>query len=256
MMEDERIRQYLEYLEKSGYTHQALKQTQMRVGWFLKMFPDEKQWDSLHIKKFLEIKQQMGKMRKASDLKESYLHSLEGYIRRFFGYWGKEEKFQKTKPVSTLSLWQKKLQDYLYYCSSHQGLAEATIAKRRYHLSIFIDWLEKYDVVQPKALRSSTIMKFVSGQEQGYSLSKCKGFNAAMRGFLRYLYQEGATACDLSCAITGPRSYREQRTPSYLTDLQMQTLLKTIDKKSSQGFSGLYHFYPLNPVWVTYFRGC
>jgi len=234
-MEDERIRHYLEYLEKLGYTRVTIKLIQMRLGWFVKMFPDEKQWDNLHITNFLKIKQQMVKRRKIKVLKESYLHSLEGYIKRFFSYWGKEE-FQKTKPVSTLSLWQKKLQGYLDYCSSHQGLAEATLAKRRYHLSRFITWLEKYDVAKPKALSSSTIIKFVSGQEQGYSLSKRKGFNAAMRGFLRYLYQHGAIACDLSCAITGPRSYREQRTPLYLTDFQIQTLLKTIDKKSSQGF--------------------
>ena len=235
-MEDERIRHYLEYLEKLGYTRVSIKLIQMRVGWFVKMFPDEKQWDSLHIKNFLEIKQQMVKRRKIKVLKESYLHSIEGYIKKFLGYWGKEEEFQTTKPVFNLSLWQKELQDYLDYCSSHQGLAEATLAKRRYHLSRFITWLEKYDTAQPKALRSSAIMKFVSRQDQGCSLSKRKSFNAAMRGFLRYLYAQEAIDRDLSCAITGPRIYREQRTPLYLTDFQIQTLLKTIDKKSAQGF--------------------
>lgn len=235
-MEDERIRQYLEYLEKSGYTHQSIKQIQMRVSWFVKMFPDEKQWDSLHIKNFLEIKQQMVKMRKTSNLKESYLHSLEGSIRRFLSHEGKKED-QKKQASSTLSLWRGKLQDYLDYCSSHMGLAEATLCKRLYHLSRFIDWLEQYNITQPKALRSSTVIKFVSRQqERKYSLSKRKAFNAAMRGFLGYLYREGTIAYDLSGAITGQRHYREQRTPSYLTDLQMQTLLKTIDKKSPQGF--------------------
>ena len=72
-MEDERIRHYLEYLEKLGYTRVSIKLIQMRVGWFVKMFPDEKQWDSLHIKNFLEIKQQMVKRRKTKILTVSYL---------------------------------------------------------------------------------------------------------------------------------------------------------------------------------------
>lgn len=233
-MEDGRIKDYLEYLEKLGYTKVSIKLTQMRVGWFVKMFPDEKKWDSLHVKDFLQIKQQMFKQRKTRGLRDSYLHSLEGSIRRFLYYWGKQE-VQKEQTAPIFSWWQKKLQNYLDYCSFHQGLAEAAIWKRRYHLNRFIEWLERSDVMRAQELRSAIIMGFVRQQGQGYSLSKRKSFNAAMRGFLRYLYAQEAIDRDLSCVITGPRSYREQHTPSYLTNSQLQSALTVIDMKSPRG---------------------
>jgi site-specific recombinase XerD len=91
-------------------------------------------------------------------------------------------------------------------------------------------------MMQAEALRPSVIMNFVRQKGQGYSFSKIKSLNAAMRGFLRYLYQKGIMERDLSCVIIGPRSYREQLTPSYLTDAQLRDVLKSMNTESPIGF--------------------
>ena len=227
--------EYLQYLKGLGYTQASIKQIRMHLIWFIEMFSDETQWNDLALKAFMDKRGELFTRRKGRGLKKSYLGVLERDIRRFLHYLGKKEP-QEGPLAPPASWWARQLDEYLNYCSHHQGLGKAAIWKRRYFLRGFIHWLERHSVMSGKALSFVLIMKFVRQNAKGYSLSKVKGLNAALRGFLFYLYQQDEIERDISCAIMSPRQYREQRIPPYLTDSQLQTLLNSFDTESAQDF--------------------
>lgn len=232
---EHRLEEYLASLTGVGYTQGTILDIRRKVGSFVQMFPDEKDWNDKHVREFLETKRQKFRKTKARDLKASYVYMLSGAIKRFLRFWGKEALAETPSELSP-SWWQMQLQSYLDFCSHHQGLGEATIWRRRYFLKRFIEWLEGHSVRNPEAMRPCLIMGFFKEGAHGYSRSKLKALNAALRGFLRYLYQKGSIARDYSCFVIGPRLYREQHIPSYLTDSQLRTVIEAMDTNTPQGF--------------------
>ena len=227
--------EYLQYLKGLGYTQASIKQIRMYLIWFIEMFPNEAQWNGSSLKSFLDKRSELHTKRKGRGLKKSYLGMLETDVRRFMRYLGKEEP-QEVPLAPPASWWERRLDEYLKFCSNHQGLGEAAIRARRYFLRRFIRCLERHSVMSSKALSFGVIMEFVRQNAKGYSLSGVQSLNAALRGFLRYLYKQDDIERDLSCAIMRPRQYREQRIPSYLTDSQLQTLLNSFDTESAIDF--------------------
>ena len=234
-MENRKIEEYLAYLKEMGYTQSTIQSIRWQIMSFVQMFPDEKDWNDKHVREFLETKRQKFRKTKARDLKASYLYILSGAIKGFLRFWGKKALAETPSELSP-SWWQMQLQSYLDFCSHHQGLGEATIWNRRYFLKRFIEWLEGHSVRNPKAMRPCLIREFFLEKVQGYSRSRLKALNAALRGFLRYLYQKGSIARDYSCLVIGPRLYREQHIPSYLTNSQLRKVIEVMDTNTPQGF--------------------
>ncbi len=234
-MQEMPINTYIQHLRRLGYAQASIYRIRMHLSWFVGLFPDEAQWNDSFLNVFLKNRNESFIERKGRSLKKTYLHVLESDVRRFLHYLGRHE-LQEEPAVPSDSWWERQLQQYLDFCSRHQGLGKAALWKRRYFLRKFINCLYKHSVTNGKGLCSGVIIEFIRQNTRGYSLSTVKGLNAALRGFLGYLYQQDAIERDLSCSVIGPRHYREQHIPSYLTDSRLQTLLKSIDKGSPQGF--------------------
>jgi site-specific recombinase XerD len=82
-----------------------------------------------------------------------------------------------------------------------------------------------------------------------------RAHHSRLRGLLRYLHQRGLLDRDLAPALISPPCYRDSTPPTVLSELQVQQMLESIDRRHSRGRRchaavSLMTTYGLRPVDV------
>ena len=144
-----------------------------------------------------------------------------GYIRRYFKAYNKY-------PAEYTSV----IQGYLSECGQ-RGLAEGTLHTKDQKLFPFIERLMRKGCllqdISPTDI-SEHVLSLAS-----YSRATAHIATSTLRDFMRYLYETGVTAADLSPAVPRPKLYAEEGLPITWTDDEVSRLLGAIDRHNPIG---------------------
>ena len=126
----------------------------------------------------------------------------------------------------------KLMESYLDNVLRVQLLSENTVENKRLYLYEFNSYLNRIGI-QLEDVSTQTISNF--WVEQGYSLSKKHCFNSTIRLFLRYAYDVGATARDMSFIVM-PDNYKSHRKlPTTYEEDEIRQMLLAVERASAIG---------------------
>lgn len=89
--------------------------------------------------------------------------------------------------------------------------------------------------VDPAALQAHDVIAFVRAEAHRLSPKAAQLMVTALRGFLRFLYQHGRIAVDLSASVPTVADWRRSGVPKYLPAEQVETLLASCDQHTIGG---------------------
>jgi site-specific recombinase XerD len=112
-----------------------------------------------------------------------------------------------------------------------QRFTDSTIAEKRLRLHDFNSYLEKLGISLGE-INTRTLTDFFIDQE--YSLPKKRIFSATIKQFLRYTYDVGAIAGDLSYIVM-PVSKGPQKLPTTYTEDEIRSMLSAVERGSAIG---------------------
>ncbi len=121
----------------------------------------------------------------------------------------------------------KDFEQYLdYYKNCCQ--VERVVQDARRILTGFNLYLQKANIDLHK-ISIEKVDGFLSYYNKNLAQGTCKLYRAYLRGFLRYLYQQGHIRKDLASLVVGPPEFARSTPPKFLRPEEVQKLLNSLD---------------------------
>ncbi len=131
---------------------------------------------------------------------------------------------------------QTAVDSYLRHVSIERGLSANTVAAYRRDLAVYAQWLEERGVRSMAEVTSPMISEFAihlgSRQESPLTASSLARMLSTVRGFHRFLLEEGAVEADVAHEVRPPKL--SSRLPKAITVDQVAALLAATDGESLQ----------------------
>ncbi len=124
---------------------------------------------------------------------------------------------------------------YVAFQLDHRGVCVEYAKNTRQSCAAFTRYLDEHGVAHLGAIRPEAIQGFITSLGGRYQRKTTSQFCSILRGFLRFLYRQGITSRDLSPLVTGPRLFRHEECPRFLTRSETQKVLSTVDRRTPQG---------------------
>ena len=184
--------------------------------------------------------------RSVDDLRATDVAEARRYYRRRQPLWaaavGKlgqflqvEGRLRPGRP-KPLTRSQRELQSYGEHLRQECGLAEATIDRHRGHLQLFLRFLGCDRAPIPwSQLTLARIQQFLRRMSPRYCREGMAHVVGAVRGFLRFQFMRGRLSQPLHAHIDTIRHYQDERLPVLLPWVQVQRLLRTLDRSTPLG---------------------
>jgi integrase/recombinase XerD len=119
------------------------------------------------------------------------------------------------------------LESFQDYLSFERGLSAPTLDGYLRDVTRLIEYMSERGILRPSAITYKLLRDHVSGlTETGYARSTVARAISSMRGYFRFLLEEGVIETDPSEQLESPRSGRPL--PNVLTVAEVQTLLSAI----------------------------
>lgn len=218
------ISDYLEWMISVGYAASTWNNHQRVLGYFQDFVEQEQiQWEDIFTWKTLQ----------AFYVKHScnyVLHSVRGLARYLF-----DKGLIRSPIYKDQTSLPDIFEDYIRFYKQARQVGYRQIYKVRASLSALNNYLETHGL-SLKDLDVFHMDSFLAERNKNYAPETRIHQRSALRGFLRYLYQEkGILRQDLSALIQGPPVYAYSNPPKFLTSEEIQKLFQSIDLSHPQG---------------------
>ncbi len=127
------------------------------------------------------------------------------------------------------------LQAFRRYLIQERGLAMTTVDTYVAVAMRFLAACAGTARVDPAALQAHDVLAFVRAEAHRLSPKAAQLMVSALRGFLRFLYQHGRIAVDLTASVPTVADWRRSGVPKYLPAEQVETLLASCDQRTLAG---------------------
>jgi integrase/recombinase XerD len=137
-------------------------------------------------------------------------------------------------PEAELTL-EQSLERYLRHVSIERGLSTNTVAAYRRDLTAYLASLQQRDIASPGAVTPNDVATYareLRTREVPFSASSTARMLSSVRGFHRYLLDEGQVETDAAAATTPPKL--ASRLPKAITVEQMASVLDSVKGDSPQ----------------------
>lgn len=124
---------------------------------------------------------------------------------------------------------------FLTYLREERGLQNETLRLYGNHLRQFDAYLKHIGLQDIHALSPTVVSGFLTDRSVGLKPSTIHVRCAVLRIFLRYLYRQQFTGCDLSVIVDGPTNYRLASIPRAIRWEDVQHMLNAIDRETVLG---------------------
>ena len=164
-------------------------------------------------------------------------HSSRLMILHFIRYLQKAKVLPEPEPVappppgSLAGLFE----GYLQYCRQHQGLRPGTIELSQRTGKFLVAFLATEGILDVTGIKPDLIHRFLKLRGKRCGRSALQTTCSTLRGFLGYLYRREIIGIDLRPAVIGPRIYKHEQCPRYLTRSEVDAVLAAIDRRTAQG---------------------
>jgi site-specific recombinase XerC len=140
-----------------------------------------------------------------------------------------------SEPTSEQSPAARLVSQYEEYLRSERGLAAVTVADYGLYVRRFVDERFGGRHLYLGELGPRDILSFTVRYTHSMSPGRAKLMVAALRSFLRYLFQRGQVEADLAEAVPSVADWRLSTVPKYLSIEEIDRLLDACDQSTSTG---------------------
>lgn len=123
---------------------------------------------------------------------------------------------------------------YVTFLKLHRGAAARTVAKRRWQLGRFADFVEQAGVSNLAAITPRHIQQFLIGLRTQAAVTRMT-YATTLRSFLGWAYAAGLVAVDLRPAVMAPRRFKQRGIRDVLSDGDVTRILAGTDRSSVTG---------------------
>ena len=156
----------------------------------------------------------------------------------------RERKMIPAPKLVRLSPSQAEVNRYATHLREVRGLAEVTIWGHCLYVNRFLEFIgfDHKRSALPR-IKHDQIEAFVRLMAQTHNRYSLLGLVLTLRSFLRFEFSQGVLRRPLHEQIDIPRVYARERLPTVLTREQVQTLLRSIDRRSLNGLRDFTMLY-------------
>ena len=222
---------FLTWMQKHGYSRYSIHfriQCITHFGKYLK----ERGINSIHqlegaqgqklLAAYRKYCQDQGHWHRDSRLK-LYIQALE------------EAGILRSLPPKDSSLYPETKQ-YSNFLKNQKGLSDGSIRHHLYWTEKFLHFLGyQKDTSSLPSFGIADIDRFMEEAAVSLQRATIQGLSGSLRGFLRFLYQSGKLATDLSCLLVSPRRYKLESLPRVLSWGEVKRIIESVDRSSRTG---------------------
>ncbi|WNF35105.1 site-specific integrase [Bacillaceae bacterium IKA-2] len=114
------------------------------------------------------------------------------------------------------------------------GITENTLGHYRLNLHRFLSFFNEEGVMETEAIKKQHILGFVN-QLGFYTPATRHSMLTTLRGFMRYLHDNGYTGIDFSYLIPKDNYKKQCKLPTTYTKNEVESLINTVDRSSPKG---------------------
>ncbi|MFW6271312.1 MAG: tyrosine-type recombinase/integrase [Bacillota bacterium] len=115
-----------------------------------------------------------------------------------------------------------------------KGYAAKTLESKKIYLLRLLDYLKANNILSLNMLENQHILQFINGLGI-YSKSTIHNMFSTLKGFFKYLYQNGTISIDFSYVIPKSSYKKESKLPTTYTKDEVKKLLKSVDRANPKG---------------------
>jgi site-specific recombinase XerD len=124
-------------------------------------------------------------------------------------------------------------EDYVHLCQQSRHTSARQSNSIRRVLSALCDYLNK-NGIKPTRLRIEVLDAFMAEFCKPFLPTTCRNYRCIVRGFLRYLYQQGTIKKDLAPLLIGAVQFAKAKPPKFLRPHEVQQLFESLPVSSAK----------------------
>ena len=141
----------------------------------------------------------------------------------------------RSPPPKDSSLYPETKQ-YSSFLETQRGLSDGSIHRHLYWTEKFLHFLGyQKDTSSLPSFGVADIDRFIEEEAVSLQRATIQGLSGSLRGFLRFLYQSGKLATDLSWLVVSPRRYKLESLPRVLSWGEVKRIIESVDRSSRTG---------------------
>jgi site-specific recombinase XerD len=125
------------------------------------------------------------------------------------------------------------MQNYIAYRKSY-GISRATVEEYKHRFQHFLSYLEDNGIHDVRLISQQLLMNYAN--QLGFCTPYVRHRNlSVIKGYLRYLYDQGLTETDCSRMVPKDKFVKQPKLPSTYTKEEVEALITSIDRSSPKG---------------------
>lgn len=125
--------------------------------------------------------------------------------------------------------------EFTQFQIEHRGICSEYAKAIRNYCECFFDYLQNRGIRRLTALKAEVLFDFITEDGKGYLRRTESSRCSILRSLLTYLYRRGAIDRNLAAVVVGPRTYRHETCPQFISRAQIRAILSQIDPASRSG---------------------
>jgi len=160
---------------------------------------------------------------------------VKGTLSLFLRYLRDKGVLPEEGPFPPDCPFRKTLIEYANYLDEHRNYSDAHTDQIRKHCQCFFRYVHDSGTGRLRNMTPDLIQRFLVTDAQGYSRKTISKRCEILRALLSYLHSTGKTRQDLSSIVVGPRIYRNESCPRFLTRQEVKSVLGAVDQSTGVG---------------------
>jgi integrase/recombinase XerD len=160
---------------------------------------------------------------------------LRSTVNRFAEYLMRQGVVRDRKTDTPKSRYDRLICEFVRFQVEHRGICPEYAKAVRGCCRCFFDYLEQHHIRRLVALRPEAVLSFIAEDGKRYIRRTASSRCSILRTFLTYLHRRGTIRRDLAGIVVGPRMYKGEACPRFISRVQTQAILSQVDRSTPIG---------------------
>lgn len=138
--------------------------------------------------------------------------------------------------------------EFVKFQIEHRGVCTEYARDIKSFCNCFFEYLQNHSIKRLKALTPEAILDFITYDGKKYTRITMSYRCSILRSLLKYLYRKAVIHRDLSGVVIGPRIYKNEACPRFISNSQVSAMLSQIDRTTAIGIRN----YAMAILLITY----
>ena len=154
---------------------------------------------------------------------------IRSTVNRFVEYLSQHGAIPAPVSAKSKNKYETYIEEFVQFQVDHRGICPAYSVRSRTVCHIFCGYIQDCGVRSLNLLTSATVLEFISEQGQKYMRRTMSDRCSILRSFLAYLYRNNIINTDLAKVVVGPRIFKDESCPRFISKIEIKSILAQID---------------------------